>query len=115
MRVARVEMRDFRNYERAAVDLPDGLTVICGPNGAGKTNLLEAVYFGCTGPLAAHRERARGGAARRRRRAGGARSGGRRRRGTGSRSGFEPGEPKRMRLDGSRAGAARPASMRGRR
>ena len=26
-----------------------GLTVITGPNGAGKTNLLEALYFGCTG------------------------------------------------------------------
>ena len=49
MRVARVELRQFRNYDRAAVDLPDGLTVVCGPNGAGKTNLLEAVYFGCTG------------------------------------------------------------------
>ncbi len=26
-----------------------GLTVITGPNGAGKTNLVEALYFGCTG------------------------------------------------------------------
>ena len=26
-----------------------GLTVITGPNGAGKTNLIEALYFGCTG------------------------------------------------------------------
>ena len=26
-----------------------GLTVVHGPNGAGKTNLLEALYFGCTG------------------------------------------------------------------
>jgi DNA replication and repair protein RecF len=25
------------------------LTVVTGPNGAGKTNLLEAVYYGCTG------------------------------------------------------------------
>ena len=49
MRVARVELRQFRNYDRASVDLPEGLTVICGPNGAGKTNLLEAVYFACTG------------------------------------------------------------------
>ena len=23
--------------------------MITGPNGAGKTNLLEALYFGCTG------------------------------------------------------------------
>jgi DNA replication and repair protein RecF len=29
--------------------LGEGLTVISGPNGAGKTNLLEALYFGCTG------------------------------------------------------------------
>ncbi len=48
MRVTRVELRDFRNYDRAEVALPPGLTVICGPNGAGKTNLLEAIYFGCT-------------------------------------------------------------------
>ena len=27
----------------------DRITVIWGPNGAGKTNLLEALYFGCTG------------------------------------------------------------------
>jgi ATPase subunit of ABC transporter with duplicated ATPase domains len=48
VRVARVGLREFRNWERASVELSDGLTVISGPNGAGKTNLLEAVYFGCT-------------------------------------------------------------------
>lgn len=47
MRVVAVELRDFRNYERAGARLGPGLTVIAGPNGAGKTNLLEAVYFGC--------------------------------------------------------------------
>ncbi len=47
--VARVELRDFRNYERADVELAAGLTVVVGANGAGKTNLLEALYFGCTG------------------------------------------------------------------
>ena len=26
-----------------------GLTVVAGRNGAGKTNLLEALYFACTG------------------------------------------------------------------
>ncbi|HEX6459138.1 MAG TPA: DNA replication and repair protein RecF [Thermoleophilaceae bacterium] len=49
VRVTRLELRNFRNYERAEVALAPGLTVICGPNGAGKTNLLEALYFGCTG------------------------------------------------------------------
>src|SRR5919198_5862529 len=49
VRVTRIELRDFRNYERAEVALGAGLTVVCGENGAGKTNLLEALYFGCTG------------------------------------------------------------------
>jgi len=48
MRVERIQLRDFRNYEAADVRLADGLTVVAGANGAGKTNLLEAVYFGCT-------------------------------------------------------------------
>ena len=49
MRATRLTVRDFRNYERATLDLSDGLTVLAGPNGAGKTNLLEALYFGLTG------------------------------------------------------------------
>jgi DNA replication and repair protein RecF len=49
MRVKRVTVRDFRCYERAEASFGPRLTVITGPNGAGKTNLLEALYFGCTG------------------------------------------------------------------
>jgi DNA replication and repair protein RecF len=49
MLVRRVTVRDFRCYERAEASFGPGLTVITGPNGAGKTNLLEALYFGCTG------------------------------------------------------------------
>ncbi|MEO8968664.1 MAG: DNA replication and repair protein RecF [Solirubrobacteraceae bacterium] len=49
MRVLRVTLRDFRGYASAEIDLGPGLTVITGPNGAGKTNLIEALYFGCTG------------------------------------------------------------------
>lgn len=48
-RVARVRVRDFRGYGAAEVALGPGLTVVHGRNGAGKTNLLEAIYFGCTG------------------------------------------------------------------
>ena len=44
-----LRMRDFRSYERAEAHLGAGLTVLHGPNGAGKSNLLEALYFGCTG------------------------------------------------------------------
>jgi DNA replication and repair protein RecF len=49
MRVVAVTLRDFRSYEETQAVLGEGLTVVTGPNGAGKTNLLEAVYFGCTG------------------------------------------------------------------
>jgi DNA replication and repair protein RecF len=49
VRVVSVEMRDFRTYTRAEARLGEGLTVVHGPNGAGKSNLLEAIYFGCTG------------------------------------------------------------------
>src|SRR4051794_38765092 len=42
-------MRDFRTYASAEIVLGERLTIVHGPNGAGKTNLLEALYFGCTG------------------------------------------------------------------
>ena len=100
MHVTRLSLRDFRNYEELELELPPGLAVVAGPNGAGKTNLLEALYFGCTGrsPRTSNeRELVR--------------------RGTGVTRvvvdtrddeashrievGFEPGETKRLRLDGS--------------
>jgi len=47
--VERLRLRDFRLYEDVELGLGPGLTVLHGLNGAGKTNLLEALYFGCTG------------------------------------------------------------------
>ncbi len=49
MIATRLRLRDFRSYESADIALGAGLTVVHGRNGAGKTNLLEALYFGCTG------------------------------------------------------------------
>ena len=49
MVVTRLRLRDFRTYASAEVELGERLTVVHGPNGAGKTNLLEGLYFGCTG------------------------------------------------------------------
>ncbi len=49
MRVVRCRLRDFRSYAKEELELGPGLTVVAGDNGAGKTNLLEALYFGCTG------------------------------------------------------------------
>lgn len=48
MIVSRLSLRDFRTYDRVQVPLGPGLTVVHGRNGAGKTNLLEGLYFGCT-------------------------------------------------------------------
>jgi DNA replication and repair protein RecF len=47
--VVAVQLRDFRSYARAEARLGPGLSVVHGPNAAGKSNLLEAIYYGCTG------------------------------------------------------------------
>jgi DNA replication and repair protein RecF len=99
MRATRLQLRDFRNYEHAEVALAGGLTVVVGANGAGKTNLLEGAYFGCTGrsPRTSNeRELVRRGAATTRVVLDTA---------SGEAAhrvevGFEPGEPKRLRVDG---------------
>ncbi|GBQ15330.1 DNA replication/repair protein RecF [Swaminathania salitolerans] len=43
MRVARLVLTDFRNYERLVWEPQARLSVLFGENGAGKTNLLEAL------------------------------------------------------------------------
>src|SRR5580658_5027952 len=100
MRVVSLTVRDFRGYEAARAALGPGLTVVTGPNGAGKTNLLEALYFGCTGRscrTANEREIVRFGATTARVTVG-------LRTSDGSHElavGFEPGQPKRMSVDGA--------------
>lgn len=44
-----MQLHDFRTYARAEAHFGNGLTVVHGANGVGKSNLLEAIYFGCTG------------------------------------------------------------------
>jgi len=100
MRVLNVQLRDFRTYARAEAHLGEGLTVVHGPNGAGKSNLLEALYFGCTGrsPRTRNeRELVRFGAPATRVVVGLADAAE-----THELSvGFEPGQPKRMSCDGA--------------
>jgi DNA replication and repair protein RecF len=103
--VHRLEVRDFRNYERAEVELSSSLTVAVGPNGAGKTNLLEAIYFGCTGrsPRTSNeRELVRRGADVARVSLDTADDDGRHR----IEVGFKPAEPKRVTIDGHAANLA---------
>lgn len=100
MIVTRLTLRDFRSYEGADVRLGPGLTVIAGRNGAGKTNLLEAVYFACTGRscrTSNEREVVRFGAQLTRLELRCEDALGRHEISVG----FKPGEPKRLRADGA--------------
>jgi DNA replication and repair protein RecF len=100
MRVLDVVVRDFRSYRDASAALLPGLTVVSGPNGAGKTNLLEAVYFGCTGRscrTANEREVVRFGTEATRVVVNAADDDERHELSVG----FSPGKPKRMRVDGA--------------
>lgn len=49
MEITEVRVRDVRSHTAAVLRPGPGLTVLHGPNGAGKTNVLEALYLGCTG------------------------------------------------------------------
>lgn len=49
LRLRRLWLRAFRNYERAELDLAPGITALVGPNAQGKSNLLEAAYLVATG------------------------------------------------------------------
>lgn len=98
MRVARLSLRNFRSYESLTIEPGPGLTVLWGRNGAGKTNLLEAMYFACTGRscrTSTEREVVRFGSGFTRTEAVTA--------GGGEEHtitvGFEPGQPKRLQVD----------------
>ncbi|TDC66567.1 DNA replication/repair protein RecF [Micromonospora sp. KC207] len=53
MYVRRLELVDFRSYERVGVDLEPGPNILIGANGTGKTNLVEALGYVAT--LDSHR------------------------------------------------------------
>ncbi len=100
MIATRLSLRDFRSYAAADVALGPGLTVVSGRNGAGKTNLLEAFYFACTGRscrTANERECVRFGASLTRLELTCEDAHGRHEIGVG----FQPGEPKRLQVDGA--------------
>lgn len=49
MHLERIEITGFRNYERQVLEPSPYFNILIGKNAQGKTNLLEAVYFACTG------------------------------------------------------------------
>ena len=44
MRVAKIKLLNFRNYQRAEFSFSPGTNIIVGKNAQGKTNLLEAIF-----------------------------------------------------------------------
>ena len=53
MHLARLKLRDFRNYVRLYAEFGPGCHVILGDNAQGKTNILEAIYLIATVPQGA--------------------------------------------------------------
>lgn len=49
LRLASVELRDFRNHASLCLEKMEGLTVLTGQNGVGKTNVLEALHLTLAG------------------------------------------------------------------
>jgi len=47
MKLARAEIRNFRNHEHTILECADGINAILGNNGEGKTNIVEAVSYLC--------------------------------------------------------------------
>lgn len=45
MRLDRLELVNYRNYEKTTIDFSPRLNLIVGGNAQGKTNILEAVYY----------------------------------------------------------------------
>ncbi|MCR5520373.1 MAG: DNA replication/repair protein RecF [Lachnospiraceae bacterium] len=48
MKIKRLELADFRNYESLGVDFSDNVNILYGDNAAGKTNILESIYMCAT-------------------------------------------------------------------
>ena len=45
MRLERISLLNFKNFQEASIELSAGLNCFVGANGAGKTNLLDAIHY----------------------------------------------------------------------
>jgi DNA replication and repair protein RecF len=49
MKIKKLTLRNFRNYNEQEIVFDDGLNVLVGKNAQGKTNILEAIFFAVIG------------------------------------------------------------------
>jgi len=45
MHIKKIDLTNFRNYNRLSLELKPGITILQGANAQGKTNFLEAIYL----------------------------------------------------------------------
>ena len=48
MKIKKLQLNNFRNYETLDVSFSDGVNLLYGDNAQGKTNILEAVFLAAT-------------------------------------------------------------------
>ena len=101
MRVTRLQLRDFRSYERGGAAARARAHRRRRPQRRRQDEPARGALLRLHRPLVPDGQRARGRPLRRAADAAGARGRGRARRATRSRVGFQPGEPKRLRVDGA--------------
>lgn len=49
MHIQKLKIAQFKNHRNSTFEFDEGVNCIYGPNGVGKTNVLDAIYFLCTG------------------------------------------------------------------
>ena len=45
MRIKKIKLKNYRNYNDIELNFNDNLNIIIGDNAQGKTNLLESIYL----------------------------------------------------------------------
>lgn len=48
MKIQKLQLQNFRNYEELTIDFAPGVNILYGDNAQGKTNLLEAIFLTAT-------------------------------------------------------------------
>ena len=49
MYIKKIQVQNFRNYEKQEVELDKKINIFYGNNAQGKTNILEAIFFSAFG------------------------------------------------------------------
>ena len=49
MTITSIRLQNYRSYQDSSFEFEPGVNIIVGPNASGKTNLLDAIYYSCTG------------------------------------------------------------------